>query len=96
MIQLMQAWLVADLEALKKFYGPGFKPRLLGKRKVVEGFDKIEVEKALKEATKNTSKGPYHKTRHASELLKLANVDRVRKAAPACERLFATLTNLLD
>lgn len=95
MVQTMETWLIADIRALKEFYGAGFKPNSLPKRRDIENIDKAELEKALKEATKNSKKGEYHKTRHASELLQKIEVGKVRKAAPYCERLFQELLEKL-
>jgi hypothetical protein len=39
----------------------------------------------------NTKKGEYHKIQHASKLLALLEVDKVRQVAPHCDRLFTTL-----
>src|ERR1017187_7760379 len=43
---------------------------------------------ALKAATKDTTKGKYHKTKHVPALLQSIKPALVRKAAPNCERLF--------
>src|SRR6266446_4020949 len=40
-------------------------------------------------ATRDTTKGEYHKIRHAHKLLEIVNVGTVRGAAPHCQRLFA-------
>src|SRR2546428_320644 len=50
----------------------------------------------LKKATATTTKGKYHKTKHAPEILKKLNVAKVRQAAPYCDRLFKTLAEKMD
>lgn len=94
---------MADVEALKKFYGEDFIEdgirREMSKQKInnnVENITKGTLEQLLKAATRNSAKGKYHKSRHAPEILKLLDVDKVRQAAGFCDRLFSTITNLLE
>src|ERR1017187_9541073 len=47
-----------------------------------------DVLEGLNAATKDTTKGKYHKTKHAPALLQSIKPELVRKAAPNCERLF--------
>ena len=49
----------------------------------------------LKAATKDTPKGPYHKTRHAPALLQSIQPALVRKAVPNCEPLFTLVLERL-
>jgi hypothetical protein len=96
MVQMMEAWFIADHNALKSFYGKGFKEKAIPKSKDVEKVAKTEVEKALKTATRATTPGEYHKTKHAPELLSKLNSKAVRESALHCERLFATLTQVMN
>ncbi len=91
MVQMMEAWIVADVETLQKFYGQRFHANSIPKNKNVEQIAKTEIEAGLKTATQKTQKGEYHKTRHAPDILKLLDMGKVRGAAPYCERLFETL-----
>ncbi|HLO86463.1 MAG TPA: DUF4276 family protein [Nostocaceae cyanobacterium] len=93
MVQTMDAWFMADIEALKKFYGQGFREKAIPKNSNVETIDKDRLFDSLKKATCETSKGEYHKIRHASQLLKMLDVAKVRQASPSCDRLFTTLTD---
>jgi hypothetical protein len=70
MTQAMEAWIVADPEALSAFYGNGFHEAKLPKRPVLDEEPKASLYRALDEATKDTQKGSYGKIKHASELLK--------------------------
>jgi len=54
----------------------------------VEEIDKPDLANGLKEATKRTKKGEYHKTKHAPDLLAAISPERVRRAAPNCRKLF--------
>jgi hypothetical protein len=92
MAQAMEAWLVADPKALKDFYEKDFNEKALPANPQVEQIPKKDLFDGLHNATAKTKKGKYHKTRHAPEILKRLDVDRVCKAAPYCERLFKTLT----
>lgn len=91
MVQTMEAWFIADIEALKKFYGQGFQENAIPKNPEVEKIDKKQLEPSLKAATRHTKKGPFHKIQHASKLLALLEEDKVRQAAPHCDRLFTIL-----
>ena len=92
MVQVMEAWFLADRAALKRYYGDAFRESALPRRTEVEQISKSDVDTALTEATKKTGKGPYHKTGHAPKLLELIDPKKVRKASPNCERLFQQLT----
>jgi hypothetical protein len=96
MVQSMEAWFIADIDTLKKFYGQGFRENSISKNTNVEKIDKDSLEPSLKEATRNTSKGEYQKIQHASKLLELLDVTKVRKAAPKCDRLFTTLAQIME
>jgi len=88
MVQLMEAWFLADIDALRRFYGQGFlEARLPGNPKVEE-IPKQDVLDRLKRATETTTKGAYHKTHHAPRLLERINPELVKPAAPNCRRLF--------
>ena len=91
MTEVMESWLVADGKALAGFYGQGFAAASIPKRKNVEEIAKEDVEKALKDATRNTQPGTYHKTRHAPKILESLDPATVRARAPRCERLFQHL-----
>jgi hypothetical protein len=91
MVQSMEAWIVADLEALRGYYGQQFNPNPLLRTPQIETVDHHRIATALAEATRQTRKGHYHKIDHAADLLELLNVARVRAAAPHCDRLFTTL-----
>jgi hypothetical protein len=92
MVQTMDAWFIADIETLEKFYGKDFKKNALPKNYNVENIDKDTLFNSLKKATRDTSKGEYHKIKHASKLLELIDADKICQASPSCNRLFTTLT----
>ncbi len=97
MVQTMEAWLIADIDTLKRFYGQGFKENAIPKNTNVEKIEKHLLEPSLKAATRDTkSKGEYQKIQHASKLLEMLNVEKVRKASSECDRIFTTLTELME
>ena len=95
MVETMEAWIVADGEALGTYYGQGFRLNALPKALDLESVPKRDVEEALNVATRATKKGPYHKIRHASELLGLIKPIRVRERCAGCRRLFWFLTAIV-
>ena len=76
MVQCMEAWFLADREALTEFYGQGFLAGSLPGQPNIEQIPKRSLLPALKHASKQTTKGPYHKTRHAFALLARINPQR--------------------
>ena len=92
MVQLMESWLIADVDALKKFYGNDFNESSIPLNPDVEKIPKQDVEISLKKATIKTQKGEYHKIHHGPKILELLDVSKVRNAAPHCDRLFNTLS----
>ncbi|WP_088242642.1 DUF4276 family protein [Calothrix rhizosoleniae] len=91
MVQTMEAWMIADIDALKKFYGQEFKENAIPKTKDVEKIDKDTLASSLKKATCSTTKGEYQKIKHASKLLEILDTDKVRQASSHCDNLFTTL-----
>ena len=95
MVQVMEAWIVADLETLKSYYGQGFRVKQLPRGKNLESVPKTDVESSLSEATKDTQKGRYHKIRHASDLLKRIDAEIVKVRCCHCQRLFDEIGRIL-
>lgn len=81
MVELMEAWFLADPEALADYYGERFNRDTIGNPTDVEQVAKTEVLRQLKHATRNTTKGEYHKIKHAPYLLEKLNSHLVRDRA---------------
>lgn len=96
MVQTMEAWIVADSAALSSYYGPGFRANKLPKVTDLETVPKRDVEHSLREATKDTQKGRYHKIKHASDLLKRIDAEKVKARCCHCRRVFKALGRIVD
>lgn len=95
MVECMEAWFLADPEALASYYGQDLAAGPLRNTRVVEQIPKRDVIETLKHVTRRTRKGEYHKTYHAFDILASLKPERVRSRAPHCDRLFATLHRLI-
>jgi hypothetical protein len=95
MVELMEAWFHADKDALEGYYKGGFRKDALKANPNVEEIPKQDLIEGLSAATKDTTKGKYHKTKHAPALLQAIKPALVRKAAPNCERLFKVVLDKL-
>ena len=96
MVQTMEAWFMADQDAVAAFYGQGFNRNALRGNPQVEQIPKLDLEQKLKAATKATKKETYHKIKHGAELLKKIDPSKVRAAAPYCDRLFTTVAKAIS
>jgi uncharacterized protein DUF4276 len=85
MVEMMEAWFHADQDALASYYKLGFRKEALRPNPRVEEIHKQDLIAGLNAATKDTTKGRYHKTKHAPKLLELIAPTKVRHTAPNCE-----------
>ncbi|WP_425618227.1 DUF4276 family protein [Anatilimnocola sp. NA78] len=92
MVQCMEAWIVADPDALAAFYGKDFRAKKLPARANLESEPKLELCDKLVAATRDTQKQQYHKTQHGPKLLRLIAPDKVKVRCPH----FKVLTDWLD
>ena len=95
MAQVMETWIVADPDALARYYGQRFNVGKLPRRQNLEQESKASIERALKDATRRTGKGVYHKIKHARELLTRLDPTRVKKRCRHCKRLFEELERII-
>jgi len=91
MAQCLEAWLVADPEAVAAYYDQGFNGNALPRRTNLEEVPKPQIYAALEAATRQTQKGSYGKIKHASELLKRVKPEKARTRCSHCDRLFTVV-----
>jgi hypothetical protein len=92
MVQCMESWFIADREALKAFFGQGFKENQLPTNAVVEATDKAKVYEMLAKSTKDCkTKGQYGKGEHSFKLLALVEPKKVSAASPWAKRFIDEL-----
>ena len=87
MVQCMEAWVVADPEALTGYYGKDFHANKLPQRANLEEEPKSALCDKLAQATRDTSKGEYSEANNtklwqASPLLKEIDAAKVAKRCP--------------
>jgi hypothetical protein len=93
MVQCMEAWFLADKDALARHYGQGFLSNVLPRRHDIEQIAKAEVFRILEQATRNTrTKGSYDKVAHAGDLLACIDPDKVCRASRHARLLCAALS----
>lgn len=87
MVQTMEAWFFADKEALVTYYGKNFDKLSLTQRADIENIPKDSLEKELKHASRNTTKGVYKKS-HGFEIIGLVAPVKIRAASPRAAAFF--------
>lgn len=90
MVQVMEAWFLADREGLRRHFGSGFRENALPQWPRLEDVPKARVVRALKEATIHCSP-PYTKGRVSFQLLAEIDPGLVENACPHAERLLHRL-----
>jgi hypothetical protein len=91
----MEAWLVADPEALADYDKQGFNANALPNRINLEEEPKTQIYAALEAATRPTQKGSYGKIKHASELLKRVSHEKAKTRCSHCDRFFRTVAETI-
>jgi len=92
MVQCMEAWFIADRQALAAFFGQDFKQnKLPNAANPIESVSKQQLYTSLADATKLCPKGQYGKGSHSFKLLALINPTNVTTASPWAKRLIDTL-----
>ena len=95
MVQAMEAWFLADRDALAKYYGARFRRQNLpGDERRIEEIPKDDLEPSLVRATRDTQKGQYHKTRHGFALLGLIDPLKVQMGSPYAQAFHSFLRSL--
>jgi hypothetical protein len=95
MAQVMESWLIADIDALEKYYERNFNRNAIPKNNNVEEINKLEIYKYLEAATKYTTKGKYQKIVHAKAILEFVDPTIVRGKAYHCDRFLLSISKLI-
>ena len=98
MVECMEAWFLADREALRKYFGQGYRDNALPSSTAeIEKVRKRDLYTKLAAASRaTTTQRKYGKGQHSFDLLARLDPERVRKASPWAERFFSTLDRLLS
>lgn len=84
MVQIMESWFLADVDGALKAAFKGLNEAAVRGNPNVEEIPKADVLARLTKA----AGGEYHKVKHGAKLLETIDPERVRKAAPNCDRMF--------
>ena len=93
MVQVMETWFLADRDALRAYFGAGFRENAIRAWPNLEGVPKATVFAALKGATGSCRKS-YAKGRVSFELLAQIDPARVEAACPHARALLDRLRAL--
>ncbi len=91
MVQCMEAWFLADRDGLETYFGPGFSRNALPGSREVENVAKADVLRGLRDATRRSKRGEYHKGNHSYGILAQVASGNVLDASPHAKRLVDTL-----
>ncbi len=92
MVQCMEAWFLADRQTLADYYGRDFKADALPGYPNPENAPKRDLMDGLSRATRETSKGDYHKARHGFPILERLDPSAVRARCPHADALLNLLS----
>ena len=92
MVQSMESWFLADVSALKGYFGAGFSENSLPKRKDIENISKETVLASLRAATQDTGKGRYDKGNHSFDILKSIDPHRIISQSPWAKRFVVLIS----
>lgn len=91
MVEVLESWFLADVDALQLFYGQGFLKQALPANPQIENVSKQDVLTGLGQATQNTKKGRYKKGSESFQILEILDPDKVRKVSVHADNLIQAL-----
>ena len=92
MVQAIEAWMIADRDAVREYFGDGFNENALPGRRNPEEIPKDDLKGALIRAGRDTNKKGYHEIHDGTKILEKLDPAVVRGACPHCRRLFTVLS----
>lgn len=96
MVQMMEAWFLADVDALKKYFDPKFQENKLPKNKPLGSISKGDIASSLKAAIQDCPSATYKKGRDSFEILGKLDPKLVEQASPHAKRFLDQLKQLLN
>ena len=93
MVQVMESWFLADVDALESYYGQGFRRQAIPRNPDIEDVPKPDVNNGLDQATRYTQKGRYNKGKHSFEILEKLDPAKIGDASPYAKRLIEAITS---
>jgi len=93
MVQCMEAWFLADKDALARYYGQEFTAAALPANPNPEQIPKDDVLRGLENATRHTQKGKYSHGTPSFQILALIDPSKVENASPHASRFLDHLLN---
>ncbi len=91
MVQVMESWFLADVDALESFYGQGFRPGPVSGIADIEAVSKQDVLSHLGQAAAGTGKSAYRKGKHSFQILAMLDAVKVKDASPHADRFIKAL-----
>ena len=91
MVLIMESWFLADKDALREYYGQGFRADAIPQYNDVEVVPKNDVLDKLRRATRNTKKGSYSKGSHSFNILATLTPGKIKQASPYAKRFLEQL-----
>ena len=91
MVQVMEAWFLADKDELAKYFGADFNENSLPANPNIEAITKTDVLSDLESATRQCKKGRYSKGSHSFDILASIDPNKVANASPHARQLIDTL-----
>jgi hypothetical protein len=95
MVQAVEAWMIADREAIRDYFGDGFNENALPKRRNPEEIPKDDLKDALDQAGRNSKTRGYHEIVDGTRIIERLDPVVVRSKCPSCRRLFDVICDHL-
>ena len=97
MVQMMESWFLADRECLASYFGDGFRASALpAPQQAIEEISKQDLERALQESARQSSKRRYAKGRDSFALLGQLDAAKVVDASPHARRLVEVIATKIE
>lgn len=97
MVQMMETWFLADVEAMRKYFGSGFNDHNFpGISENIENIAKGKIVDILAYSSKESKKEGYSKGRDSFAILGMINPDKVKERSKWANRFITLLDERLS